>query len=222
MNMRKLASDYQKFLNSKVPESIVRKTIQNNSNFIIDNEKGFMLDIYTKLLNDRIVFLNDEIDNYTSELIKNQLLYLEQLDHRKDIKMYINSPGGSVYDGLGILDTMDFIRPDVITINTGLAASMAAVILCAGAKGKRKSLKRARTMIHQPMSGSYGVYQASDITIDAKEINTLKIELYEIISEKTGQDIKKVEQDADRDYWMNSIEAKNYGMIDEVIKPRKK
>ena len=220
--MRKLASDYQKFLNSKVPESIVRKTIQNNSNFIIDNEKGFMLDIYTKLLNDRIVFLNDEIDNYTSELIKNQLLYLEQLDHRKDIKMYINSPGGSVYDGLGILDTMDFIRPDVITINTGLAASMAAVILCAGAKGKRKSLKRARTMIHQPMSGSYGVYQASDITIDAKEINTLKIELYEIISEKTGQDIKKVEQDADRDYWMNSIEAKNYGMIDEVIKPRKK
>jgi ATP-dependent Clp protease protease subunit len=220
--MRKLASDYQKFLYSKVPESIIRKSIHNNSNFIIDNEKGFMLDIYTKLLNDRIVFLNDEIDNYTSELVKNQLLYLEQLDHKKDIKMYINSPGGSVYDGLGILDTMDFIRPDIITINTGLAASMAAVILCSGSNGKRKSLKRARTMIHQPMSGSYGVYQASDITIDAKEINTLKIELYEIISEKTGQDIKKVEQDADRDYWMNSLEAKNYGMIDEVIKPRKK
>jgi ATP-dependent Clp protease protease subunit len=220
--MKKLASDYQKFLYSKVPESIIKQKIQNNSNFIIDNEKGFMLDIYTKLLNDRIVFLNDEIDNYTSELIKSQLLYLEQLDHKKDIKMYINSPGGSVYDGLGILDTMEFIRPDVVTINTGLAASMAAVILCSGTKGKRKSLKRARTMIHQPMSGSYGVYQASDITIDAKEINTLKIELYEIISEKTGQDIKKVEQDADRDYWMNSTEAKNYGMIDEVIKSRKK
>ena len=220
--MNKQSLDYQKYLTSKIPESIIKKKIQNNSNFIIDNDKGFMLDIYTKLLNDRIVFLNDKIDTYTSELVKSQLLYLEQLDHKKDIKMYINSPGGSVYDGLGIIDTMDYIRPDVITINTGLAASMAAVILCYGSKGKRKSLKRARTMIHQPMSGSYGTYQASDITIDAKEINTLKIELYEIISDKTGQNIKKVEQDGDRDYWMNSSEAKEYGMIDEIIKTRKK
>jgi ATP-dependent Clp protease protease subunit len=219
--MRKLASDYQNFLTSKVPESIVRKTIQNNSNFIIDNEKGFMLDIYTKLLNDRIVFLNDEIDNYTSELVKNQLLYLEQLDHKKDIKMYINSPGGSVYDGLGILDTMDFIRPDIITINTGLAASMAAVILCAGTKGKRKALKRSRTMIHQPI-GYTGYAQASDIEIDAKEINSLKKELYEIISENTGQKFEKVEKDSDRDYWMTSAEAKSYGIIDEIVKPRKK
>ena len=219
--MRKLASDYQKFLYSKVPESIIRKSIHNNSNFIIDNEKGFMLDIYTKLLNDRIVFLNDEIDNYTSELVKNQLLYLEQLDHKKDIKMYINSPGGSVYDGLGILDTMDFIRPDIITINTGLAASMAAVILCSGSNGKRKSLKRARTMIHQPI-GYTGYAQASDIEIDAKEINSLKKELYEIISEKTGQKFEKVEKDSDRDYWMTSDEAKSYGIIDEIVKPRKK
>jgi len=219
--MKKLASDYQKFLYSKVPESVIRQTIHNNSHFIIDNEKGFMLDIYTKLLNDRIVFLNDEIDNYTSELIKNQLLYLEQLDHKKDIKMYINSPGGSVYDGLGILDTMEFIRPDVITINTGLAASMAAVILCAGTKGKRKSLKRARTMIHQPI-GYTGYAQASDIEIDAKEINSLKKELYEIISENTGQKFEKVEKDSDRDYWMTSSEAKLYGIIDEIIKPRKK
>lgn len=220
--MKKQALDYKNYLNSRIPHSILRKSIHNNSNLIMDTEKGFMLDIYTKLLNDRIVFLNDEIDTYTAELIKSQLLYLEQIDDRKDIKMYINSPGGSVYDGLGILDTMDFIRPDIITINTGLAASMAAVILCAGTKGKRKSLKRSRTMIHQPMSGSYGVYQASDITIDAREINSLKTELYEIISENTGQDIKKVEQDADRDYWMTSSESKKYGMIDEVIKPRKK
>jgi ATP-dependent Clp protease protease subunit len=220
--MNKQSLDYQKYLTSKIPESIIKKKIQNNSNFIIDNDKGFMLDIYTKLLNDRIVFLNDEIDTYTSELVKSQLLYLEQLDHKKDIKMYINSPGGSVYDGLGIIDTMDYIRPEIITVNTGLAASMAAVILCYGSKGKRKSLKRARTMIHQPMSGSYGTYQASDIVIDAKEINSLKMELYEIISEKTGQDIKKVEKDGDRDYWMNSLEAKDYGMIDEVIKPRKR
>jgi ATP-dependent Clp protease protease subunit len=220
--MKKQAIDYQNYLKSRIPNSILRKNVHNNSNFIMDTEKGFMLDIYTKLLNDRIVFLNDEIDTYTAELIKSQLLYLEQIDDSKDIKMYINSPGGSVYDGLGILDTMDFIRPDIITVNTGLAASMAAIILCAGKKGKRKSLKRSRTMIHQPMSGSYGTYQASDITIDAKEINTLKIELYEIISEKTGQNIKKVEKDADRDYWMNSSEAKEYGMIDEIIKPRKK
>lgn len=220
--MNKQSNDYKRYISSKIPEGIIKKNIYNNSQFIMDHEKGSMLDIYTKLLNDRIIFLNDEIDNYTSELIKSQLLYLEQVDSKKDIKMYINSPGGSVYDGLGILDTMDYIKPDIITINTGLAASMAAVILCAGSKGKRKSLKRSRTMIHQPMSGSYGFAQASDIQIDAKEINSLKKELYEIISEKSGQDYKKVEQDADRDYWMNSEEAKNYGIIDEIVKPRKK
>jgi ATP-dependent Clp protease protease subunit len=219
--MNRQSIDYQKYLTSKVPESIIRKNIQNNSNFIIDNEKGFMLDIYTKLLNDRIVFLNDEIDTYTSELVKSQLLYLEQLDHKKDIKMYINSPGGSVYDGLGIIDTMDYIRPDIITVNTGLAASMAAVILCYGSKGKRKSLKRARTMIHQPI-GYTGYAQASDIEIDAREINSLKKELYEIISSKSGQKYDKVEKDSDRDYWMNADESLKYGIIDEIIKPRKK
>jgi ATP-dependent Clp protease protease subunit len=219
--MNRQSIDYRKYLTSKVPERIIRKNIQNNSNFIIDNEKGFMLDIYTKLLNDRIVFLNDEIDTYTSELVKSQLLYLEQLDHKKDIKMYINSPGGSVYDGLGIIDTMDYIRPDIITVNTGLAASMAAVILCYGSKGKRKSLKRARTMIHQPI-GYTGYAQASDIEIDAREINSLKKELYEIISDKTGQKYDKVEKDSDRDYWMNADESLKYGIIDEIIKPRKK
>ena len=151
--MKNQIIDYRKYINSKMPWSISKRNIHNNSNIVMDQDKGYMLDIYTKLLSDRIVFLNDEIDNYTSELVKNQLLYLEQLDHKKDIKLYINSPGGSVYDGLGILDTMDYIRPDVITVNTGLAASMAAVILCGGTKGKRKSLKRARVMCHQPMSG---------------------------------------------------------------------
>lgn len=219
--MKKQALDFHKYLLSKVPETIIRNKIQNNSNFILDNDKGFMMDIYTKLLNDRIVFLNDDIDNYTSELVKSQLLYLEQLDSKKDIKLYINSPGGSVYDGLGILDTMEYIKPKICTINTGLAASMAAVILCAGDKGMRKALKRSRVMCHQPMSGGYGYSQASDIMIDAKEINSLKKELYEIISENTGQPYEKVERDADRDYWMTALEAKEYGMIDEIIQPRK-
>jgi ATP-dependent Clp protease protease subunit len=216
--MRKQSLDYRKYLSSKVPQSVLRNKIQNNSNLVVDNDKGFMMDIYTKLLNDRIVFLNDEIDNYTSELVKSQLLYLEQLDHEKDIKLYINSPGGSVYDGLGILDTMEYIKPKIITINTGLAASMAAVILCAG--DKRKALKRSRTMIHQPI-GYTGYAQASDIEIDAREINSLKRELYEIISEKTGQNYEKVEKDSDRDYWMNSKESKEYGIIDDIIQPRK-
>jgi len=217
----KQALDYRKFLVSKVPNRIIKKQIYNNSNFIMDHDKGYMMDIYTKLLNDRIVFLNDEIDSYTAELVKSQLLYLEQIDSKKDIKMYINSPGGSVYDGLGILDTMDFVKPDIITINTGLAASMGAVILCAGTKGKRKSLKRSRTMIHQPL-GYTGYAQASDIEIDAREINSLKRELYEIISENTGQKYTKVEKDSDRDYWMNAQESLKYGIIDEIIKPRKK
>jgi ATP-dependent Clp protease protease subunit len=218
--MNKLSADYQKYLNSRLPETFLKKKIQNNSSFIVENDKGQITDIYSKLLNDRIVFLNDEIDTYTSELVKSQLLYLEQVDHKKDIKMYINSPGGSVYDGLGILDTMDFIKPKISTINTGLAASMAAIILCAGSKGKRKALKRSRTMIHQPI-GYTGYAQASDIEIDAKEINSLKKELYEILSENTGQNYTKVSQDADRDYWMNAGESMKYGIIDEIIKSRK-
>jgi ATP-dependent Clp protease protease subunit len=144
---------------------------------------------------------------------------LEQLDNKKDIKIYLDSPGGSVYSGLGLLDTVEYIKPDVITINTGLAASMAAVILCSGTKGKRKALKRSRTMIHQPL-GYLGFSQASDIEIDAKEINSLKKELHQIISDKTGQIYEKVEKDSDRDYWMNAEEALKYGMIDEIIKSK--
>ena len=140
------------------------------------------------------------------------------MDDEKDIKIYIDSPGGSVYSGLGLLDTMEYIKPDIVTINTGLAASMAAVLLCCGADGKRKSLKRARTMIHQPLAGFGGYLQASDIEIDAKEINSLKKELHSIISDRTGKPYDRVEKDSDRDYWMTAEEALSYGMIDEIIK----
>jgi ATP-dependent Clp protease protease subunit len=195
----------------------------NSTHHILDDTTdGMMVDIFSKLISNRIIFLSTEMDSDICNIIKAQLLYLEQMDSEKDIKIYIDSPGGSVYSGLGLLDTMEFIKPDIVTINTGLAASMAAILLCNGTKGKRKALKRSRTMIHQPMSGSYGMYQASDISIDAKEINSLKYELYEIISDRTGQSLKKVEQDADRDYWMNSDEAFKYGMVDEVIISRKK
>ena len=183
---------------------------------IEDATDGIMVDIFSKLLENRIIFLSTEMESDVCNIIKAQLLYLEQQSH-DDIKIYIDSPGGSVYSGLGLLDTMDFIKPDISTVNTGLAASMAAVLLCCGTRGKRKSLKRSRTMIHQPMGGSWGTYQASDLTIDAREINSLKADLYEIISKNTGQDIKKVEMDADRDYWMTAEESKSYGMIDEII-----
>jgi ATP-dependent Clp protease protease subunit len=147
-------------------------------------------------------------------------MYLESLDD-EDIEIYIDSPGGSVYSGLGLLDVMDYVKPDIVTINTGLAASMAAVILCSGTKGKRKSLKRSRTMIHQPMTGFGSYAQASDMEIEAKEINSLKKELYEIISENTGQKYDNVYKDGDRDYWMTATEAKKYGMVDEIILKRK-
>jgi len=190
----------------------------NTTHHILDDiGEGVMIDIFSKLLDSRIIFLSTEMDSDICNIIKAQLLYLEQLDSEKDIKLYIDSPGGSVYSGLGLLDTMEYVKPKIMTVNTGLAASMAAVLLCSGSKGKRKSLKRSRTMIHQPMSSSYGFYQASDISIDAKEINSLKYELYEIISNNTGQNSGKVEQDADRDYWMTADEALRYGMIDEII-----
>jgi ATP-dependent Clp protease protease subunit len=177
------------------------------------------VDIFSKLLEDRIIFLSTEIDDYVCNIIKAQLMYLESLND-DDIEIYIDSPGGSVYSGLGLLDVMDYVTPDIVTINTGLAASMAAVVLCSGTKGKRKSLKRSRTMIHQPLG--YGGYaQASDMEIEAKEINSLKKELYEIISDRTGQTYDKVHKDSDRDYWMTAQDAKKYGMIDEIILKRK-
>ncbi len=191
---------------------------QNNTTHFLESN-GMPVDIFSKLLDDRIIFLSTEIDSDICNIIKAQLLYLDTLSN-DNIKIYIDSPGGSVYSGLGLLDVMDFIKSDIATVNTGLAASMAAVVLCSGKKGKRKALKRSRTMIHQPLG--YGGYaQASDMEIEAKEINTLKRELYEIISDKTGQTYDRVHKDSDRDYWMTAADAKKYGMIDDIILKKK-
>ena len=173
------------------------------------------MDVFSRLMMDRIIFLGDDINDYVANIIQAQLLFLESSDPKRDIQIYVNSPGGSVYAGLGIYDTMQFISPDVATICTGIAASMAAVLLCAGAKGKRSALKHSRIMIHQPMGGMQG--QASDIEITAREILKLKKELYDIIATHSGQPFDKVWADSDRDYWMTSQEAKDYGMIDEVL-----
>lgn len=173
------------------------------------------IDVFSRLMADRIIFLGTAIDDYIANIVQAQMLFLESMDQRRDIQMYINSPGGSVYAGLGIYDTMQYIGPDVATICTGMAASMGAVLLCAGAAGKRTGLRHSRVMIHQPMGGAQG--QESDIEITAREIKKLKNELYQILADHSGQDIKKIEADADRDYWMRSEEAKAYGMIDEVL-----
>ena len=173
------------------------------------------MDVFSRLMMDRIIFLGVPIDDYVANIIQAQLLFLESVDAVKDIQIYLNTPGGMVYAGLGIYDTMQYINPDVATICTGMAASMGAVILCAGAKGKRTALKHSRILIHQPMGGASG--QASDIEITAKEIQKIKKELYEIIALHSGQDYKKIWKDADRDYWMMAEEAREYGMIDEVL-----
>lgn len=173
------------------------------------------MDVFSRLMMDRIIFLGVPIDDYVANIIQAQLLFLESVDSGKDIQIYLNSPGGGVHAGLGIYDTMQYIQSDVATICTGMAASMAAVLLCAGAKGKRTALKHSRIMIHQPMGGVEG--QASEIEITAKQINILKKELYDIIALHSGQDYKKVLKDADRDYWMTSDEAQKYGMIDEIL-----
>ena len=173
------------------------------------------MDVFSRLMMDRIIFLGDQIDDYVANIIQAQLLFLESADPNRDIQIYLNSPGGSVYAGLGIYDTMQYIKSDVSTICTGMAASMAAVLLCAGADGKRSALKHSRIMIHQPMGGMQG--QASDIEITAREIQKVKKELYEIIAEHTKQPYDKVWADSDRDYWMTAEEAKAYGMVDEVL-----
>ncbi|MBK7174524.1 MAG: ATP-dependent Clp endopeptidase proteolytic subunit ClpP [Bacteroidales bacterium] len=173
------------------------------------------MDVFSRLMMDRIIFLGVPIDDYVANIIQAQLLFLESVDSKRDIQIYLNTPGGSVYAGLGIYDTMQYIAPDVATICTGMAASMGAVLLCAGQKGKRTALKHSRILIHQPMGGAEG--QASDIEITTREILKLKKELYEIIALHSGQSIKRIEKDGDRDYWMTSEEAKEYGMIDEVL-----
>ena len=178
------------------------------------------MDVFSRLMMDRIIFLGVPIDDYVANIIQAQLLFLESVDSKKDIQIYLNTPGGSVYAGLGIYDTMQYIAPDVATICTGMAASMGAVLLCAGKDGKRTALKHSRILIHQPMGGAEG--QASDIEITAKEIQKLKKELYEIIAFHSKQDYDKIWKDADRDYWMTSEEAKEYGMIDELLSNVKK
>ncbi len=177
------------------------------------------MDVFSRLMMDRIIFLGTQVDDYTANVIQAQLLYLDSSEPGKDVSIYINSPGGSVYAGLGIYDTMQYIQSDVSTICTGMAASMAAVLLVAGAKDKRFALKHSRVMIHQPMGGSQG--QASDIEITSREILKLKKELYTIISEHSGQPYEKVYQDSDRDYWMTAQEAVDYGMIDRVLEKSK-
>ncbi|MBQ4358192.1 MAG: ATP-dependent Clp endopeptidase proteolytic subunit ClpP [Paludibacteraceae bacterium] len=178
------------------------------------------MDVFSRLMMDRIIFLGTEVDDYSANVIQAQLLYLDSSDPGKDISIYINSPGGSVYAGLGIYDTMQYISSDVSTICTGMAASMAAVLLVAGEKGKRSALQHSRIMIHQPMGGARG--QASDIEITAREILKLKNELYTIISNHSGQRLSQIEKDSDRDYWMTAEEAKKYGMIDQVLIREKK
>ena len=173
------------------------------------------MDVFSRLMMDRIIFLGSQIDDYIANVIQAQLLYLDSADPGKDISIYINSPGGMVYAGLGIYDTMQYVSSDVSTICTGMAASMAAVLLVAGEKGKRFALKHSRLMIHQPLGGAQG--QASDIEITAREILKLKKELYDIISTHSGQPFEKVEANSDRDYWMTSAEAVEYGMIDKVL-----
>ncbi|WAC03676.1 ATP-dependent Clp endopeptidase proteolytic subunit ClpP [Lacinutrix neustonica] len=200
---------YGKIISSMYPQSMTPYVIEERQLNISQ------LDVFSRLMMDRILFLGTGINDNIANIIQAQLLFLASTDATKDIQMYINSPGGSVYAGLGIYDTMQFINPDVATICTGMAASMGAVLLCAGAKGKRSGLKHSRVMIHQPLGGAQG--QASDIEITAREILTLKKELYEIISKHSGQDYDTIYNDSDRDYWMKADRAKEYGMIDEVL-----
>lgn len=178
------------------------------------------MDVFSRLMMDRIIFLGIPIDDYVANIIQAQLLFLESSDPGKDIQIYFNSPGGSVHAGLGIYDTMQYINCNIATICTGMAASMAAVLMTAGTRGKRSALKHSRIMIHQPMGGAQG--QASDIEITAREIMKLKRELYEIIAFHSGQTLEKVEKDSDRDYWMTAEEARDYGMIDEILVRQKK
>lgn len=193
------------------------KIVSSMTPYIIEERQlnVAQMDVFSRLMMDRIMFLGTAINDNVANVIQAQLLFLQSTDAKRDIQMYINSPGGGVYAGLGIYDTMQFISPDVATICTGMAASMGAVLLCAGQKGKRSALPHSRVMIHQPLGGAQG--QASDMEITLKEIMKLKKELYTIIADHSKQDYDKVWADSDRDYWMTSGEAKDYGMIDEVL-----
>jgi ATP-dependent Clp protease protease subunit len=200
---------YDKIMSSMYPTNMTPNIIEERQ------MNAIAMDVFSRLMMDRIIFLGTGINDQVANIVQAQLLFLESADANKDIQIYINSPGGSVYAGLGIYDTMQYIKPDVATICTGMAASMGAVLLCAGEKGKRSGLTHSRVMIHQPLGGAQG--QASDIEITAREIIKLKGELYEIIAQHSGQSLEKVNDDSDRDYWMKASEAKAYGMIDEIL-----
>lgn len=192
--------------------------IESMTRSVIEERPGNFreIDVFSRLISDRIIFLGMGIDDNIANIITAQLLFLESTDPKKDIIMYINSPGGGVYAGLGIYDTMQYIRPEVATICTGLAASMGAVLLAAGEAGKRSALPHSRVMIHQPLGGSQG--QASDMEISLKQIIEVKKDLYEILAKHSGKTYKQIEKDSDRDYWMRAEEAKKYGLVDEVLK----
>jgi ATP-dependent Clp protease protease subunit len=213
-------NDFRKYSKEKISstkfDGYVKRYNNFGANIIEKNFDGAQVDIFTRLLQDRVVFLGTDIDDDVANMFNAQLLYLQMIDPIKDITVFINSGGGSVYAGLGMLDTMDFIKNDIITINTGLSASMAAVILSNGTKGKRKSLKRSRTMIHQPL-GHLGYAQATDFDIETKEINILKNELYETLSLNSGKTIDIIKLNSERDFWMSAKETKEYGLIDEII-----
>jgi len=201
MSLEKYASVYNNYISPTIIEERQLNIAQ--------------MDVFSRLMMDRILFLGVPIDDYVANIIQAQLLFLESTDPAKDIQVYMNTPGGSVHAGLGIYDTMQYISPDIATICTGMAASMGAVLLTAGTPGKRSALTHSRIMIHQPMGGAQG--QAADIEITAREILKLKKELYDILAKHSGNTYKKIEKDSDRDYWMTSEEAKKYGMIDEVL-----
>ena len=204
-------------MNGMVLDEVMRAQAQYLNPYILEERQlnVTQMDVFSRLMMERIIFLGTQVDDYSANTIQAQLLYLDSVDPGKDISIYINSPGGSVTAGLGIYDTMQFISSDVATLCTGMAASMAAVLLVAGKEGKRSALKHSRVMIHQPLGGVQG--QASDIEIEAREIQKFKKELYTIISEHSHQPFEKVWNDSDRNYWMTSEEAKEYGMIDEVL-----
>ena len=193
------------------------KIVSSMTPYIIEERQMNVasMDVFSRLMMDRIIFLGTGVDDYVANIIQAQLLFLESVDASKDIQIYINSPGGSVYAGLGIYDTMQFVKPDVATICTGMAASMGAILLCAGVEGKRTALRHSRIMLHQP-SGAIGG-QASDIEITAREIKKLKHELYEVIATHTHKDVELVAKDCDRDFWMTAAEGKAYGLVDEVL-----
>jgi ATP-dependent Clp protease protease subunit len=216
------SSEFRKFAKSlpNMSSTVVDQYVDQVTNltpYIIEERpmNVAQMDVFSRLMMDRIIFLGQGINDQVSNIVVAQLLFLESLDAKKDVLLYLNSPGGSVYAGMGIYDTMQYIKPDVVTICTGLAASMGAILLTGGSKNKRSALKHSRIMIHQPMGGAGG--QASDIEITTQQILSLRNELYEVLAQHTGKDIEQIAADSDRDYWMTAGEAKAYGLIDEVL-----